>query len=490
MAQTIVETLADFTIDTHFDRLPPEVIEESKRLLLDSIGCAVAAVDQTKGKAGIEYGRLIGSTNDGATIMGAGDRVSIFGAAFANGELINTLDMDCILPPGHVTPYVLPGALAVGEALGSSGRALIEAVALSHEMSHRFGKAMDNLRDTQDGKVTPPKVFGYASSIFGATAAIGKLRGFSAETLAHALGIAGCISPVNSQVAWFQHAPSSTIKYTVAGVMAQQALTAAYMGELGHRGDVQVLDDPEYGYRRFINTTKWEPGHITSELGARWLFPAVTSYKPYPHCRIMHAMIDCVIKIVEENDIQPSEIDGIKVFVEGFAEQPVWLNRTIEHVHDAQFSMAHGIAVSAHRVPPGRAWMDPDLVFGSSVMGLMDKVVTEVHPDYVKMLTGHGASRPARVELKARGREFIEEKRYPKGSPSPEADSFMTNEELALKFRHNAEGMLSPDNIDGIIDAVFNLEKLSDVGHVMRMAGNAPTSARRRDAAVQIAGAN
>jgi 2-methylcitrate dehydratase PrpD len=383
--------------------------------------------------------------------------------------------MDCILPPGHVTPYVLPGALAVGEATGVSGKAMIEAIALSHEMSHRLGKAMDNLRDTRDGQVTPPKVFGYASSIFGGTAAIGKLKGFSNEVLGHAMGIAGCISPVNSQVAWFQHAPSSTIKYTVAGVMAQMSLTAAQLGEFGHRGDLQVLDDREYGYPRFINTTKWEPQHITSGLGSDWLFPAVTSYKPYPHCRIMHAMIDCIIDIVRTQKIRPEEIDGIKVYVEGFAEQPVWLNREILHAHDAQFSMAHGIAVAAHDVPPGRAWMDSDLIFGRSVMDLMAKVETQVHPDYVKLLTSsaNSASRPARVELRARGQDFVQEKRYPKGSPSPEAGTFMTNEELIRKFRNNAEGVLSTANADALVDAVMGMDKLANIARVMQLAGNA-----------------
>lgn len=480
MASTIIEQLADFTVQSTFDRLPAAVVEECKRLLLDSMACAVAAIDEPKGRAGIEYGRIMGGTNGNATIMGTGDRVSVFGAAFANGELINTLDWDAVLPPGHVTPYVLPGALAMGEALGSSGKDLIEALAVAHEMSHRLGKAMDYLRDTRDGKVSPPKVFGYASTIFGATAAIGKIKGYSSDALAHSLGIAGSISPVNSHWAWVQHAPSTTIKYLMAGMLTQQAFTAAYMGELGHRGDVRILDDCEYGYPRFIGTTRWEPERIIKDLGSEWLFPAEQSYKPYPHCRILHALLDCLIDIVEKNDIRPEEIDGIKVLVEGMVEQPVWLNRKIEHVHDAQFSIAHGIALGAHRVPPGRAWQDPKLVFSPSVLGLMDKVTHEVHPDYVKLLTGHAASRPAKVELRARGKTFVAEKRYPKGSPSPEPDSRMTNDELVQKFRHGADGVLSPASIDSIVDAVLDLENAPDIGTIMSMAGRSPARGRER----------
>lgn len=172
-------------------------MDECKRIVLDSLGCALAAVDQPKGKIGIDYGALMGGAAGDATIIGTDQRVSVVGAAFSNGELINAFDMDAVVPPGHVTPYVLRGALAVGEAMGRSGQDLITALAVSHEMSYRLGKAMDYLRDTKDGKVSPPKIYGYSSTVFGATAAIVKLKGLGAETTAQALGIAG-ISPGES----------------------------------------------------------------------------------------------------------------------------------------------------------------------------------------------------------------------------------------------------------------------------------------------------
>jgi 2-methylcitrate dehydratase PrpD len=470
VSDTIIEQLADFTAQTEYDRLPPAVVEECKRILLDSIGCAVAAIGEPKGRIGIDYARMMGG-NDDATVIGTGERVSIFGAAFANGELINALDMDAVVPPGHVAPYVLPGALAVGEARHATGKALIEAIALSHEMSYRLGKAMDYLRDTKDGKVSPPPVYGYSSTVFGATAAIVKLKALPAEVLPNALGVAGSISPVNSQVAWFQHAPSSTIKYLLAGALTQTAMTAAHMAELGHRGDVQILDDREYGFPRFIGTRRWEAERITTGLGTDWLFPTEQAYKPYPHCRILHALLDSLTDIVETHDIAPHEIDGIKAWVEGFVEQPVWLNREIEHVHDAQFSIAHGLALGAHRVPPGKAWQDPELVFGRSVMELMDKVSHEVHPNYVELLSGHAASRPAKIEVSARGQTFLGERRYPKGSPSPDPASLMSNDELVAKFRRNTEDVMSADRIDDVIAAVFNLENVDDVASIMRVLG-------------------
>lgn len=466
--QTMIQALARFAGTCRFEALPEDVVRESQRILLDSIGVAVGGIGELKGKAGIAYGRLIGGTGE-ATIIGTGDKVSVFGAAFANGELINTLDMDAVLPPGHVVPYVLPGIMALAETLPRDGREVVRAIAVSHEMSNRIGMGMDYLRDTKDGKVDPPPVFGYAETIFGATAAIGMLRGLGEDVIANALGIAGSISPVNSQVAWFQHAPSSTIKYLHAGTLVQSAFTASYAAEFGHRGDIQILDDEEFGYRRFIGTRRWFAERMMADLGTEWRFPAQSSFKPYPHCRILHALIDTMTEILDTNAIAVDEIDGIKVYVEGMVEQPVWLNREILTTHDAQFSIAHGIAVGAHRVPPGPAWMDPDLVFGDSVMGLMGKVKHEVHPDYVKLLSGNAASRPAKLEIAARGQVFSGERRYPKGSRSPDPASFMTDDELAAKFMRNVEGTLPRDRAERIVELTMNLPAVSDFADVMRL---------------------
>jgi 2-methylcitrate dehydratase PrpD len=480
MSKTLIQHLADFTADTSFDSLPEEVAHECKRVVLDSIGCGVAGVDEPKSRIGIEYARMVGAGDPRATIIGTNEKVSVLGASFANAELINALDMDAVLPPGHVSPYVMPAAFATAEKLAGSGREMLVAMAVSHEMSNRFGKAVDYQRRVKDGKLDPPKVFGYSNTIFGATSAIGRLRGFSRDTLAHALGIAGCISPVNSQIAWFEHKPISTIKYQLAGMLAQQALTAAAMGELGHRGDLQVLDDREYGYARFIGTEKWAPSELTNDLGSRWNFPRESIFKPYPHCRIMHGMFDLIVKIVQEQLLKPDEIESMTVYVEGIAERPCWVNRTIERVEDAQFSMAHGIAVAAHDLPLGKAWQDPKNVFSDSVMSLMKRVTTQVHPGYAKAISGNAASRPARVEIRARGQHFVEEKSYPKGTPSPDPSSLMTDDELSAKFRHNCEGVLSPAQTESLIDALWNLDTVKDFGAVMRLCSPATSGAGAR----------
>lgn len=466
---TIIERLAQFAVGTRYDELPAQVVEECKRDIFDSIGCALAAIGQPKANMGIECAVRMGGTDGPATIIGTGRRSSVFGAAFANAEMISTLDADSVLLPGHVSPYTLPGAFAVGEAGHRSGKDLIAAVAVSHEMSYRFGTAMSQTRDYKDGKAATAGVLGYSSTIFGATASAAKLKQLSVEQISNALAIAAAITPVNAHGAWLRHAPPSTIKYLMAGALAQSALTSAEMGELGHRGDLQMLDDAEFGYPRFIGTTRWEPQLLTDGLGADWRFPAFQMYKPYPHCRVMHAPLDLLIGLIREHDIGVDEIEGITAYGEGWAYVlPSFTFREIREVQDGQFSFAHGLALAAHRIEPGRRWQDPEVVFDPSVMALMDKVRLEIHPSYFDAIAQNPSSRPSRVEIRARGRTFAGEKLFPKGTPSSDPESFMSTEELVRKFRSFVAGVVPAATIDSVIDCVLNLEKVPDFAAIMR----------------------
>ncbi len=439
--------------------------------MVDSVGCALGGLSHPKGQIGVKFAKLQGpgASGEQATLIGTGDRVSAISAAFANGELINALDFDAILPPGHVSPYVIPCALAAAEAAGAGGDKLLSAVAISHEISNRIGKALDYLRDMKDGKPNPPPVFGYSSTIFGAAAAIGKTKGHSLQTLIGDLAIAGSMSPVNTQWSWSVHTPTATVKYGLAGALAQAAMAAAYLSELGHTGDIQVLDDGEHGYRRLIGSHRWAPENITPDIGQKWFFPNEQSYKPYPHCRILHAPLDVLIGMVEANDIQPSEIESITAWVEGWVLKPLWTNRDITHVTQAQFSMAHGLALGAHRIPPGKEWQDPEVVYRPSILALMEKVHYEVNPDYADRLIADPASRPARIEIKARGKTFVGEALYPKGSLSPDPASKMTNDEISMKFRRNAAGVLPSDRIEQALEQLWNLEHVEDVRELMKL---------------------
>jgi 2-methylcitrate dehydratase PrpD len=93
VTSTNVERFAAFAYQVGDAPLPLEVLEETKRLVLDGLGCGLAGTTSEFGKVGVEYGRVLGAQGAEATILGQRERTSVHGAAFANSELLSALDL-------------------------------------------------------------------------------------------------------------------------------------------------------------------------------------------------------------------------------------------------------------------------------------------------------------------------------------------------------------------------------------------------------------
>jgi hypothetical protein len=100
-------------------------------------------------------------------------------------------------------------------------------------------------------------------------------------------------------------------------------------------------------------------------------------------------------------------------------------------------------------------------------MDLMSRVEWKGHPDWAAAVSKDPAARPARVEVNARGTTFVGERNYAKGSPSPEPASYFTNDDVAEKFLHNAEGLMSIDDAEWVVDQVMHLENVDDISDVL-----------------------
>ena len=471
-ATTLIEKLGHFAAGVSIDSMPEEVLSQTKRILLDSIGCALASAETDPGRVGIAYGTILGAGSTQCTVIGSNRRSSLHGAAFANTELIAALDMAPISPPAHVAPYVIPVALGFGESNGVSGERVLSAIAAGLEVTCRFALAMDTNRAVRDGRAELSRVMGFATSIFGTAIAGALTTGMSVDVLNHALGIAAGTTPVNALRAWQMHVPNTSVKYSLGGGLTLAALNALFMAQLGHRGDPQILDDTAYGYRRFIATERWEPDVLVGRLGVEWLFPAATHFKPYPHCRVTHALFDALIDVVQTNSIRPAEIETITAYGEEWATGlPTYMNREIERPYDSQFSFAHGLSLAAHLVPPGRAWQNPAEVYRPSVLDLMSRVVWKPHAGWAAAYAQNPNARPSRIEVAARGTIFSAERSFPRGSTSPDPTTTMTTVELTTKFAANAAAVLDGQRIREVVDHVLDLENVDSVAPLIAALG-------------------
>jgi len=466
---SITRELARFAVETRWEDLPESIVHETKLVLMEHIGCALGALTTDKGKMSAALARRLGGPPE-SSIIGLGDRVSCANAAFANGELMLTLDYHNIIAGGHDGAYVIPTPLAMGESAGASGKDLILATAVGLEISARLARAVGRHNVTVEavrrGRGGGPGLTGNAYSNFGAAAGAGRLLGFDEERMLHALGVAGHLCMVLSYGRWGHGGRRYMAKYGVPGWQSTGAVTAALLAEMGYTGDTTVLDDPEHGFAYFAGYRSWYPEEIAAGLGEAWCFNTRMHYKPYPCCGVFHCALDCFYAILDENDLRPEEIESVTAYCRSSMDLPLFGKREIEGISGAQFNPRYVFAVAAHRVRLGVEWYDPDTMTDPAILAFMYKVTSVAHPDYLKALEEDPLTNLGRVDVVARGRTFSEERRYRRGTAGTEAR--LTDDELVDKFRHNAARILTREKTDRAVEALIGLEKVEDVSQLMR----------------------
>src|SRR5580700_3395554 len=178
--------LAKFASTLTYDAIPQRVRDHCKNLLLDALACAVA------GRLGEETGQVAalasGLAQSGESSVIGGEPSSLAGATLLNAYLVTAVTMCDVHRETmtHVTPEVMPPALAIAERDGLNGRALLAALAAGCEVTTRVGIGTDYPKFRARGW-HGPGIFGP----FGAAAAVGSLLKFDADTMARAFGLAG-----------------------------------------------------------------------------------------------------------------------------------------------------------------------------------------------------------------------------------------------------------------------------------------------------------
>ncbi len=464
---TIIQQYADFALKTRWEDLPASIVQETKMLLMDSIGCALVATQTDKGKINLSLAKRFGGPPE-ASVIGSGFKVGLSTATTANGELMYTPDFIAMVASGNEPSYVLPAPLSMAESLGVSGKELILATAIGMEISTRLARA--TLRQTIDpGDPKPVQVphhlkrHGNAYSNFGAAAGVGRLAGLDRTQLAHALGIAGHLCIVMTHGRYGSAGKRWTMKYGAPGFQSTGAIAAVLYAQMGYTGDLTQLDDAENGFWYLAGYLDWYPKHLTEELGKTWLYNYRMQYKPYPTCAIWHGSLDCLREIIEKNNLSPEEIESVKAYPLVHYDHPLYGNAELNEICDCQFNARYILSVAAHRVKIGIDWLDPDTMNNPGIRSFMNKVTWEPRVTPSSRIPG---SLMSRVEVVARGQEFVVEKDDIHGRSGNEFA--MTQDELAAKFRHNANRVLPKVKIDRAVESFLKLEDVKNVEQVMR----------------------
>src|SRR6266487_5570666 len=136
----LVKQIAERILEFDSQSIPADVLLHAKFLILDSIGCALAAGGEHAYERALHTFEAIGG-NAECTIIGSKHRMPVTSAVMLNGILIRELDLnDAYVGPGqmgHPSDNIAV-ALSVGEKFRASGLSVIASVALGYEIYCRM----------------------------------------------------------------------------------------------------------------------------------------------------------------------------------------------------------------------------------------------------------------------------------------------------------------------------------------------------------------
>ena len=300
MSDNVTEVLAGFAAGLQYDDLPDRVREHCKNVLLDTLACAVAGHrgEETEQLAALASG--LAQSNESSVI--GGDRLSLAGATILNGYLVTAVTM-CDIHRAtltHVTPEVIPPALAIAERDGLSGRDLLVALAAGCEVTTRVGLG-SNYPAARAKGWHGPGVFGP----FGAAAAVGRLRRFDTETMAKAFGLAGS-QAAGTFAAW----GTPTVKFhQCRGALS--GLMAALLAEQKFLATREFLTAKDGG---LFNTYSdgGKPEAVTADLGKRWELEQI-ALRLWPSASSIQGMNTAMFDLIEAHKIDPDQVKKVRV---------------------------------------------------------------------------------------------------------------------------------------------------------------------------------
>jgi 2-methylcitrate dehydratase PrpD len=439
--------LAEFACGLNYAVIPADVIEKEKIHLLDGIGNGLCGSASDFGRMVVRYvGHIPGAAE--AVVWGTGIKVSCPQAAFANGSFSNYGEMEDAHFRTKFKPNTVltPGAIAVAELTGSSGRDVLTALIAANEACLRIATA------THVGTDGYARGWIGTSSMgaFGTAIIAGRLLNFDVERMAHAISLAG------AQPCGVWSGGMAMSKRVLIGKAAENGILSAYMAREGITGGFDIFDG-NWGSIGSIISPKYEPEWITKDLASYW-FTREIGLECYPTKGGAHSAIDCVLDLLSQGPLNPADIDNILVrATTGIAKNRALSLFPPHDFYEAQNSMPYILAVTIFDGACGLPQFTDEKITDPAILALAAKVklVPDAEADKLSPKT-----KTTFVDVTLRnGRVLNSRVDYCKGEP----ENFLSQTEIRRKFKTAGAGVLPEQRLDEVIGTAESLESLKDL---------------------------
>ena len=448
---TLVQQIAANVLGVSATTIPAEVVEHTKALILDSIGCALAAADEPVFARASQVLAQLGGSAD-CTVIGSSRRVNLPQAVLLNGILIRALDLnDAYIGPGqmgHPSDNIAV-ALSVGEKFRASGLNVIASVALGYEIYCRIQDIVP-VRGTWDHTT---------ASALAAPLIAGRLMGLNAEQLAHAAALSATHGNTLAVVRTGQLANS---KASANALVASQAVLCSLFAAEGMTGSLGVIEHPRGLSTGMLAGAKLDL--LAQRIGEQYRIMN-SAIKAYPCIGTAQTMVAGVLQAragiadpareVERIEVAMADIPIVSAQVADEQRRYPASRESADHsfYYLAAAALSDG-EISEAQFAPGR-WLQAEMTETMARVSIrtdasLNKHTPGSYPAVVKLLLQSGESREVEVI-------------FPKGHPN----NRMSPAEVEDKFRACARDRVPPARQEKIIEKARELEKLASVAEFM-----------------------
>jgi 2-methylcitrate dehydratase len=445
---SISRRMARFALSMRYEAIPEPALRMAKRLLLDSIGCALAAIKLKDIQASCNYVQQLGGKKQ-ASIIWYGNKTSMPNAALMNSLLIRAMDYNDVYwkrDPCHPSD-IIPAALAPGEYRGVSGKELITAIVVAYELEMRLSLAADpGIREVG---------WHHASlTQFVSPLVAGRMLGLSEDQMVSAAGIAGSSHFTFGGVV----AGHLTNMKNAADPMATEAgVRGAMLAATGYSGPVEVFEGKESLFQ-VLSNVRWNRDALTERLGEEFLITQC-SFKAFPTEALTHQPITATLEILRENKIQSHEVREVLVETttrgaDILSDQSKY-HPTTKETADHSLPYCIAVAIAKGNVLPSdfgeKALQD------QSVLQLLPNIKVIGNPEIDAVFPN--VKRAIVTIMTKDGRIFKKQEDFARGEP----ERPLSEQELIAKFHANSQAALNMRQRGKLIHATLTIDHYNDI---------------------------
>ncbi len=446
----ITAAVSEYGANLTFADLPDDAVHHAKRLLIDTLGCAIGGYHSEPGQVARTLAGMVTSEQP-ATVLGSGQQTSLDLATFANGVMIRYLDFNdgyTGRETGHPSDAIA-AVLSPAEAAHANGQSVITAVVLAYEVFCRFCDAIC-VRDRGFDHVT----LGAIASTLGAAKSMGLSRDQMAQALS--LGLAPNLALYQTRIG-----EVSLWKGCAFANASRNAVFASQLAAQGLTGPAPLFDGAG-GFARAmgVDTLDLEPfggGEVPFKVGE-------CTIKRFPLGLYSQTVVDAAVQVRDQlpsldaiQDIHVHTLQTAVNIMAGDAEKWRPANR-----ETADHSIPYTTAVGLRYGDVGAEHFDDAYLHNPELLELVQKVQVHVSEEANRRAPEALLSR---VEVTTTsGQHYRVEVPYHRGHwKNP-----MTDAEVEDKFRALTAGVLALDQTDRLLDQLWHLETVEDIGDVLR----------------------